>query len=591
MIRNVRRRISTFVSLLFTLFLFTTTIHSNARNSEKSAEMRASRLSFSNLRDVAWHFLGDDEPREPLLAHHPFNNTCRFFLPNIYADDIIPYRLSERKRQFRCPLEDLDYATMDNEGYMYVHPHFVNYPNTTKNVSCKVVIIEGGLRQPEKNKTKNDFYEVAVLEAPENQRFWVNADAFLVRCHRIDGKNETVWEKAFASIRDDQLNANKIFNVSDLQSFGNFGEEFLKAPRRPQTNRYSIDIMGFDSTSRNMFMRHLPRSTEIMKKLGYHFLYGYTKIADNSMVNLAPILIGEVKEAQEKPKTDASGDINIDSILPQRDALDPTNLDFLWKMMGEKFGCKSMFNEDISMKGLGLFNYPNHEFQPGFRKNPADHYYRPYYLAVYHKWKYSQCKDGGQIQNEFISLWKRFALYYKDICHFGFSFVTTLTHEATFMLEVIDEQLSYDLSQLYIAGALDNTLSVIMGDHGNRIGAIQFSYTGRIEERMPLMAIRLPTGFKDKYPVEYRNFIENKYKLTGNFDIHKTLEDIVEMRFGEKRENSPPSSGRGISLFDSIPNDRECKDAFIPENFCMCMIDVSNVTTPLAKTNMPETKT
>lgn len=63
-------------------------------------------------------------------------------------------------------------------------------------------------------------------------------------------------------------------------------------------------------------------------------------------------------------------------------------------------------------------------------------------------------------------------------------------------------------------GDLDNTVSIIMGDHGNRIGAVQRKYTGRIEERMPLMAIRLPTGFAELYPEEYRNFLDNKFKLT-----------------------------------------------------------------------------
>lgn len=67
---------------------------------------------------------------------------------------------------------------------------------------------------------------------------------------------------------------------------------------------------------------------------------------------------------------------------------------------------------------------------------------------------------------------------------------------------------------MHLNGDLDNTLSIIMGDHGNRIGAIKSRYTGRIEERMPLMAMRFPTGFAETYPVEYKNFLDNKHKLT-----------------------------------------------------------------------------
>ncbi|KHJ95191.1 hypothetical protein OESDEN_04870 [Oesophagostomum dentatum] len=173
-----------------------------------------------------------------------------------------------------------------------------------------------------------------------------------------------------------------------------------------------------------------------------------------------------------------------------------------------------MFNEDISVKHLGLFHYPVREFLPGFTELPADHFYRAYYLAVYKNWTYSACKDGDQIQRQYVDLWRRFANKYKDICHFGFTFTTTLTHEAGFLLELLDEQLSSSLQNLYFTGALDKGISIIMGDHGNRIGLIQFSYTGRIEERMPLMAIRLPSEFKKLHPEEYSNFLSNKWKLT-----------------------------------------------------------------------------
>lgn len=188
-----------------------------------------------------------------------------------------------------------------------------------------------------------------------------------------------------------------------------------------------------------MFMRHMPRTVETMEKLGFHYLYGYNKVADNSMVNLAPILVGDMPEALKKPKHDESGDINLNWILPTEDKLDPTKLNFLWKVMKEseedvefikvkiclEYGCKSLFNEDISGKTLGLFNYPPTEFQPGFTEDPAEHYYRAYYLAVYEHWHYEACKDAEQIQAEFVSIWRRFAHRYKDICHFGFTFVTT----------------------------------------------------------------------------------------------------------------------------------------------------------------------
>ncbi|EYC38542.1 hypothetical protein Y032_0711g1740 [Ancylostoma ceylanicum] len=304
------------------------------------------------------------------------------------------------------------------------------------------------------------------------------------------------------------------------------------------------------------------------------------QVGDNSMVNLSPILAGDIPAALKEPKLDATGDINVNWILPTDKRLDPTDIPFLWKMMKEKYGCRSMFNEDISKATLGLFAYPAKKFLPGFTSSPADHFYRTYYLAVYKNYRYSQCKDGGQIQRQFVDLWRRFSNKYKDICHFGFTFVTTLTHETGFYLETMDEQISSSLQNLYFTGALDRGISIIMGDHGNRFGLVQHKYTGRIEERMPLMAIRLPPDFKKLHPKEYANFLVNKWKLTSNFDIHQTLKDIALMSFGNTRRSNTENYGRGISLFDEIPANRSCFDAYIAENFCTCLINRSGLSMP-----------
>ncbi|VDL71147.1 unnamed protein product [Nippostrongylus brasiliensis] len=142
-----------------------------------------------------------------------------------------------------------------------------------------------------------------------------------------------------------------------------------------------------------------------------------------------------------------------------------------------------------------------------------------------------------------------------------------------------------------------------MGDHGNRISLIRYTYTGSIEERMPLMAIRLPTNFKHLYPIQYANFLTNKWKLISNFDIHQTLKEIT-LKYGSTELRTLKKEGRGISLFEEIPATRwefngaqfptetetciglllqkvqgylccprTCRQAYISENFCSCMID------------------
>ncbi|CAJ0603349.1 unnamed protein product [Cylicocyclus nassatus] len=515
------------------------------------------------------------------LPFHPFDNGCKFAMPNAYASDIVYFRVGERLRQLKCKYDDYDFATMDSEGYMYVHPHFTQFPNVTNDVKCKVIFLEGGIRS--RNSSANKFVEVGTVEAPENKRFLANGDAFLIRCYQ-EGTNNTkqVFQKVFAGMTDLMKEKHKVYIVEDTESFDKFGRKRKGPEKLEQPSRYSIDILTFDSTSRTMTMRHMPRTVEMMHKLGYEILYGYTKVGDNSMVNLEPILAGDIPEALAEKKHDDSGDINKNWILPTTKKLDPTPLPFLWKIMKEKYGCRTMFNDDIAVAGRGIFHYPPQEFQFGFTTPPADHYYRPYYLALYQNWTYSVCKDGGQIQQEFVDLWRRFANRYKSICHFGFTFITTLTHEAGLLIETMDEFVKSSLEDLFVNGALDNSVSVIMGDHGNRIGLVQYSYTGRIEERMPLMAIRLPSNFKTLYPKEYGNFLANKWKLTSNFDIHQTLKDIALMRLGADRP-ATRDEGRGISLFDEIPSNRSCYDAYVAENFCTCLVHRPNLTMPKEK--------
>ena len=88
---------------------------------------------------------------------------------------------------------------------------------------------------------------------------------------------------------------------------------------------------------------------------------------------------------------------------------------------------------------------------------------------------------------------------------------------------------------------------------------------------MSFFGIHIPEKFKLQYPKKFENFVENRNRLTSNFDVHETFEEIFSLTTGDFQ---PKTKKHGISLFDKIPKDRSCKDALIPENFCMCMEEV-----------------
>ncbi|VDO32816.1 unnamed protein product [Brugia timori] len=279
------------------------------------------------------------------------------------------------------------------------------------------------------------------------------------------------------------------------------------------------------------------KTVALMKQLGFIILEGYTKVGDNSAVNLLPILAGK----SILPQIGGNGD----EILPLNEIVSLENIDFLWKMMKER-KCLTMINDDIGSVSRGLFYYPKEKFQ-GYKAPPAHFYFRPFHLFnTRHNVipASGQCLRTGEICAEvYLDIWETFATKFKDLCHFSFNFITDLTHNNPNYIEVIDERLSTSLQRLHGSGVLNSTALVIMGDHGNRIGSIQRTYIGRIEERAPLFSIRLPDAFIYKYQEETKNLMMNTKRIS-----------------------------RGISLMDEVVNkDRTCEDAGIPQNFCLCM--------------------
>lgn len=152
------------------------------------------------------------------------------------------------------------------------------------------------------------------LQIPLSQRFWINEDQFVVRCfnNSLNGEmrrnSSMIFERAYAHFS----NKNKTY-----------------ADATP--DRLSLAMLVLDSTSLNQFRRHAPRTVEFMKKLGFEFLEGYNKVADNSMVNLLPVLSNLIY-------SNLSADITSD-ILPRtylNDSFTLEEINFPWNEMKSK---------------------------------------------------------------------------------------------------------------------------------------------------------------------------------------------------------------------------------------------------------------
>lgn len=123
-------------------------------------------------------------------------------------------------------------------------------------------------------------------------------------------------------------------------------------------------MFGFDSLSKNAFIRKLPKTYEYLThKLHGDVLQGYNIVGDGTPQALIPILTGFTE--LELPETRRRiADSNFVNVYPM-----------IWQKY-QKMGYVTAFNEDLP--DVGTFSYRLN----GFNEQPTNHYMRPFYLAV-----------------------------------------------------------------------------------------------------------------------------------------------------------------------------------------------------------------
>ncbi|CAL1544504.1 unnamed protein product [Lymnaea stagnalis] len=207
----------------------------------------------------------------------------------------------------------------------------------------------------------------------------------------------------------------------------------------------------------------------------------------------------------------------------------------------------------------------------GFNNTPTDYYMRPYYLAIdsMKKVKTHAPNCRGPVPKHRIWLgWVRDLFYmYEDRPKFMFHFYATLSHHDNNDLMKADHDLMLLLEHLEKRGYLNQTIVVLMGDHGARFAKYRKTWPGKLEERLPYVAFRFPPWFHQKYSQLVKNFRANTGRLTTALDLHETFKDILKFD-GAGVGNL---NNRGISLFKEIPIERECFHANISNHWCACL--------------------
>ena len=121
------------------------------------------------------------------------------------------------------------------------------------------------------------------------------------------------------------------------------------------------------------------------------------------------------------------------------------------------------------------------------------------------------------------------------------------------------------LNDFMSKGHLNNTMVILMGDHGLRWGKVRTHVQGKLEERLPLFAILTPPWFQSKYPEIMANLKKNRKRLTSWFDVYATFRHLLSY------PEPPKDLTRGQSLFYEVPESRTCKDAGTVDHWCPCL--------------------
>ncbi|CAL8147823.1 unnamed protein product [Orchesella dallaii] len=382
-----------------------------------------------------------------------------------------------------------------------------------------------------------------------------------------------------------------VTNIVDVHAFVHFNasiEERIKNVTERQyskmntTNEKSnpkianVLIFGLDGVSHMNFIRVMPDShSYLMNELNAVQMNGFNKIGHHTFPNLLAALTSLDNVVERE----------VNSSCKVNEVFDDCPL--IWKKFSAQ-GFRTSYGEDAV--GIGTFNY----LQRGFNKPPTDYYFRHLGLAANEYILHSGICYGPRLSLEvLLNYIKKFAYSMgSDKNYFQFIWSTALTHDYLNRGRVGAKLMRSTLEWLHKGGYLNDTILILMSDHGARHSDIVDYPQGQIELRMPYLYFVFPQWFKENYPKAYKNLQENQDRLTTPFDLYETLVDLSNQSrlASEEIENREISLQvemenltlpRGISQFLPIPLSRTCKMAGIDVPFCLCRnltsISISNL--------------
>ncbi|KAI6199563.1 hypothetical protein M3Y96_00640300 [Aphelenchoides besseyi] len=463
-----------------------------------------------------------------LLRHKSQNwKSCDVPVLDEWDKSILKYY--EKPKQLECKRLQQNLTFVDPNGFLRVDP------TTIASYNCEYRYVF--------YQENNDFEPKYEIWQPLEESIKLQHDFVEVRCKKTGLLPISVY------------NYNHAHVVPKLTSNLTGRKIALESTKRP-----SVIVIGLDSMSRSNFLRQLPNTWNTLKQKFTTFNH-HVKVADNTYSNLLAILTG--KRAQNTTEFKAE--------LKDTWGISFDDFPIIWQEYSTR-DYASFFAED--RPDIGTFNYK--QKLNGFLRQPTDHYIRPFFLNLYHSLLHRRssygCYGNIAMHEHMIHYLESFLVGYKNKRKFALFWSQDLSHDFLNRIGVIDQ----DLSSLFVRAEnlMENSIVIVVSDHGHRFDPIRDTTVGRFETRLPFLAIRLPDKFSEQYPHLKANLQRNAQIMTTQFDLYSTLKHILEGDF-RNTNVSRNKEAHGHSLLGIVPENRTCFEAQIPDEFCPCVNEIS----------------
>lgn len=232
---------------------------------------------------------------------------------------------------------------------------------------------------------------------------------------------------------------------------------------------------------------------------------------------------------------------------------------------------------------IAVFNY----LKRGFHKQPTDYYPRPWFyeaetkIGRHFSGNCYLCLGPKLSLSAILDYAYKFFQTFHSKKFFGFFWSTSFTHDYMNLPSQGDETVFNFLRRTRENQLLNQTVLIVLSDHGLRWGDFRNTFQGHLEERLPLLMFVFPAWFEARYPQAVFNLRQNARKLTTHFDLHHTMVDLLNLTALEDGilQQRANQTGRGQSLFQPVSSHRNCSQAGIPRHYCTCHDSIEKMDT------------